>query len=160
MRENKGFCSFAFYSAHVKYGVWTWLPIFDKNCFIKARKYFIIFESFGTEGFNSSARMKTELSFMYTFCSPKALNGIRRQKKITMKGLCWILLSPNRWKNSLQNSRYALLTSKGWYRPVCCCFGASPTVECLCSTSWFNSSLKLANLLTRKAGKKLELKIS
>ena len=24
MRENKGFCSFAFDSAHVKYGVWTW----------------------------------------------------------------------------------------------------------------------------------------
>ena len=24
MRENKGFFSFAFDSAHVKYGVWTW----------------------------------------------------------------------------------------------------------------------------------------
>ena len=24
MRENKGFCSFAFDSAHVKYGVGTW----------------------------------------------------------------------------------------------------------------------------------------
>ena len=24
MRENKGFCSFAFDSAHVKYSIWTW----------------------------------------------------------------------------------------------------------------------------------------
>ena len=34
MRENKGFCSFAFDSAHVKYGVWTW-PNLLKNIWNK-----------------------------------------------------------------------------------------------------------------------------
>ena len=32
MRENKGFCSFAFDSAHVKYGVWTWPKAFEAQC--------------------------------------------------------------------------------------------------------------------------------
>ena len=32
MRENKGFFSFAFNSAHVKYGIWTW-PKSPKTCY-------------------------------------------------------------------------------------------------------------------------------
>ena len=33
MRENKGFFSFAFDSAHVKYGVWTWPELGLRSCY-------------------------------------------------------------------------------------------------------------------------------
>ena len=39
MRENKGFFSFAFDSAHVKYGVWTWRQLLkiDENLLEKLK---------------------------------------------------------------------------------------------------------------------------
>ena len=106
-------------------------------------------------------RLETELSHSCT--------SFARRKHFKMafdawKNLQWKLVLNFIVAKSLRKlflkSRCSLLTPKGWYRPFCCCFGRFPSAECLYLTSWFNSLLKLANLISWKSGKKLELKIS
>ena len=91
---------------------------------------------------------------MYKFCSPKAFNGFRRVKKFTMKACAEFYCRQISEKIISKIPAIALLTSKSWYRLFCCCFGPSPSAECLCSTSRFNSSLKLPNLVSWRPGKR------
>ena len=112
------------------------LPIFDTNFFIKAQKNSIIFKVFGTQGIRPQALKNKTQSFVYKFCSRKAFNGFRRLKKITMKACAEFYCRQIAEKilSKIPAVHYEP-RRVDTLRPVCFCFGPSPSAECLCSTS-------------------------